>query len=328
MRRVCVFAVVLPLALPYSSRAQDAKKDPDQIGTRDVSKGVNFYSMEKELALGKQMVQQLEKHSKLLNDPAVSEYVNRLGQNLARHSDSKIPITFKVVEGDDPDAVTIPGGLIYVNTGLIRTADTEAELAGALAHEIAHVAARHGTRQATQSQIGQVAAIPLIFLGGLGTLCMTAAEATVVPASGLAVHRAYEAEADLLGLQYLYKAGYDPLGMVDIFEKILSFDDQKHANLLAHLASTHPASGNRLANVQKNIESLLKARPEYIVNTSEFDNMKAHLITLDWATKPPAPEGPKPPTLRRPGDQLIASKKSVPQTDPRASQIKEAYTIR
>jgi beta-barrel assembly-enhancing protease len=324
MRRVCVFAVVLPLAL-----AQDAKKDPDRIGTRDVSKGLNFYSLQKEIALGKQMSQQVEKQSTLVDDKGITEYVNRVAQNLARHSDAKIPITVKVIEGDDPDAVTLPGGFIYVHTGLLRTADTEAELAAALAHEIAHVAARHGTRQATQGQVAQIAAIPLIFVGGgLGTLCMSAAEATVVPAGTLAIHRGYETEADMLGLQYLYKSGYDPLGMVDIFEKIFVFAEEKHASLVARLASSHPTANDRLVNVQKNIETQLKARPEYIVNTSEFDNMKTRLAAWDWTPKPPEPEKPAPPTLRRPGDALIASKKGVPQTDPRASQIKEAYTIR
>ena len=324
MRRVCVFAVVLPLAL-----AQDAKKDPDRIGTRDVSKGLNFYSIQKEMAIGKAMSQQVERKSTLVTDKLITEYVNRLAQNLARHSDAKIPITVKVIEGDDPDAVTLPGGFIYVHTGLLRTADTEAELAAALAHEIGHVAARHGTRQATQGQVAQIAAIPLIFVGGgLGTLCMSAAELTVVPAGTLAIQRAYETEADMLGLQYLYKSGYDPLGMVDIFEKIFVFAEEKHVKLLARLGSSHPTANDRLVNVQKNIETQLKARPEYIVNTSEFDNMKTRLAALDWTPKPPAPEEPKPPSLRRPGDALIASKKGVPQTDPRASQIKEAYTVR
>jgi beta-barrel assembly-enhancing protease len=329
MRRVFLLAILVASRLPaQDSKPVEAKKDPDQIGTRDVSKGINFYSIEKEMALGKQMSQQLERHSTLVTDKLITEYVNRLGQNLARHSDSRIPITIKVMEGDDPNAITLPGGHIYVQLGLIRTADTEAELAGAMAHEIAHVAARHATRQATQSQVTQLAAIPLIFIGGLGTLCMSAAQESVVPAGFLAIQRGNETEADMLGLQYLYKTGYDPLGMVDIFEKIFSFDERKHAKLLARLASTHPTAGDRLVNVQKNIETLLKPRPEYIVNTSEFDNMKARLAVLDLMPKPELPEEPKPPTLRRPGDQLVASKKAVPESDARASQIKEAYTIR
>jgi predicted Zn-dependent protease len=323
MRRVYLLvAVLVPVAF-----AQDAKKDPDQIGTRDVAKGINFYSIEKEIALGRELSKHLEKYSKLVTDPLITEYVNRLGQNLARHSDTKIPVTVKVIEGDGPNAVTLPGGFIYVQTGLIRTADSEAELAAAMAHEIAHVAARHGTRQATQGQVAQLTTIPLIFLGGIGGLCARGADALIMPLGLLGIQRANEAEADLLGLQYLYKTGYDPLGMIDIFEKIMSFDDRKNPKLLARLASTHPTSGDRLVTVQKNIEALLKERPEYIVTTSEFDNVKARLVALDWERKP-VPEGPKPPTLRRPGDQFVASKKAVLETDAGASQIKEAYTIR
>jgi len=317
MRRVCVLAVVLPLAVAAQDAKSDVKRDPDQIGTRDVSKGINFYSLEKEMALGRQMSQAVERQAKLLDDKTISEYVNRIGQNLARHSDTKIPLTIKVLDSEDPNAFVLPGGYLYVNTGLIRMAETEAELAAAMAHEIAHVAARHGTRQATQGQLAQIAAIPLIFLGGgFGTLCMGAAEASVVPVGSLAVQRGFETEADLLGVQYLYKSGYDPLGMVDIFEKILSFDERKHARLFARLTSTHPASGDRLANVQKNIEALLKERPEYIVNTSEFDNVKAHLAILDWIPKPEPASAPARPTLRRKTDQLAASKKQYLKTDP------------
>jgi predicted Zn-dependent protease len=329
MRRVFLLAILVVLRLPaQDSKPLEAKKDPDQIGNRDVSKGINFYSVEKEIALGKQMSRQVEKQAKLLDDKVITEYVNRLAQNLARHSDTKIPLTVKVIESEEPNAITLAGGYIYVQTGLLRTADTEAELAAALAHEIAHVAARHATRQATQGQVAQLAAIPLIFLGGWGGLCAGAADVLVAPAGVLAIQRGYESEADMLGLQYLYKSGYDPLGMVDIFEKIFYVDERKHAKLLARQASNHPTANDRLVNVQKNIEALLKPRPEYIVNTSEFDNMKSRLAQLDWMPKPDPPEEPKRPTLRRPGDQLVASKKLVPGSDPRASQIKEAYTIR
>jgi len=325
MRRVCLFTVLLPLAFVQCVFAQDAKKDPGQIGTRDVSKGINFYSIEKEMALGKVLSRQVERNAKLLSDKVITEYVNRLGQNLARHSDTKIPLTIKVIEGDDPNAVTLPGGFIYVHLGLIRTADGEAELAGALAHEIAHVAARHGTRQATQLQITQVATIPLFFIGGVGGLCARGASSLFFPAGALAVQRGYETEADVLGLQYVYKSGYDPLGMVEMFEKIFSVEDRKQGKL-ARLTSDHPASDNRLVTVQKNIETMLKPLPEYIVNTSEFDKIKVHLAALDWIPKP-EPTGPKPPTLKRPGDQIANAKKLVPDSDARASQIKD-YTVR
>ncbi len=331
MRRVCVLAAfVLPIAFAQDGKPPEtkveAKKDPDQIGTRDVSKGINFYSIEKEMALGRQLAQEVERHSKLVTDKLITEYVNRIGQNLARHSDTKIPLTVKVIEGDDPNAVTLPGGFIYVQTGLLRTAGTEAELAAALAHEIAHVAARHGTRQVTQSQVTQLVTIPLIFMGGWGGLCARGADSILVPLGLLGAQRGNESEADLLGLQYLYKTGYDPLGMVDIFEKIFSFDDRKPGRF-AKMTSTHPASDDRLVNVQKNIEALLKERPEYVVTTSEFNNMKARLLELDWSRKP-EPEGPKPPTLHKPGDQLGSTKKAVLETGVRTSQIKEAYTNR
>ena len=320
-----MFTVLLPLGFVQCVCAQDAKKDPDRIGARDVSKGINFYSIEKEMALGKGLAEQVERRSKLLNDKLITEYVNRLGQNLARHSDTKIPLTIKVIEGDDPNAITLPGGFIYVQTGLLRTAETEAELAAAMAHEIAHVAARHGTRQATQSQITQIATIPLIFMGGWGGLCARGASSLFFPAGSLAVQRGYETEADMLGLQYLYKGGYDPLGMVDMFEKIFSLEDRKQGKLV-RLSADHPASDDRVVAVQKNIETMLKPMPEYIVNTSEFDRVKARLAALDWIPKP-EPTGPKPPTLKRPGDQIANAKKLVPDSDARASQIKE-YTVR
>jgi beta-barrel assembly-enhancing protease len=321
MRRVCIFTVFLPLAF-----AQDPKKDPDQIGTRDVSKGVNFYSLQKEMNLGKQLALEVEKNHKVLTDKAVNEYVNRIGQNLARHSDAKLALTFKVIEGDEPNAITLPGGYIYVQTGLIKIADTEAQLAGALAHEIAHVAARHGTRQATQSQIGQAATLPLIFLPGWGGLCGLAANRFLAPTAFLAAQRGYEKEADLLGIQYLYKASYDPLGMVEILERIFSLEDRKQAKS-GGLTSTHPGGDDRLVTVQKNIEAILKDEPQYIVTTSAFNDMQIHLISLDWDKKP-EPAGPKAPTLLKAGEQVAGAKNFVPQSQARASQIKEAYTVR
>src|SRR5581483_2547670 len=146
--------------------AEDKKKDPDEIGNRDVGKGVNFYSIDKEIALGKQMAAEVERTAKIVTDPVISEYVNRVGQNLVRNSDAKVPFTIKVVDSEDVNAFALPGGFFFVNSGLIMKADNEAELAGVMAHEIAHVAARHGTRQATKGEIANIATIPLIFMGG------------------------------------------------------------------------------------------------------------------------------------------------------------------
>src|ERR1700746_1944591 len=152
--------------LAFSAAAADKKKDPDEIGNRDVGKGVNFYSIEKEIALGKALAQDVERQAKIIDEPVIAEYVNRLGQNLVRNSDAKVPFTIKVIDTEDVNAFALPGGFFFVNSGLILKADTEAELAGVMAHEIAHVAARHGTKQATRGEIAQLATIPLIFWGG------------------------------------------------------------------------------------------------------------------------------------------------------------------
>src|SRR5882724_7203993 len=152
--------------LGFSLFAADKKKDPDEIGNRDVGKGVNFYSIEKEIALGKGLAQEVERQAKVINDPVIAEYVNRVGQNLVRNSDAKVPFTIKVLEDPTVNAFALPGGFFFVQSGLILKSDTEAELAGVMAHEIAHVAARHGTRQATRGEIAQLATIPLIFVGG------------------------------------------------------------------------------------------------------------------------------------------------------------------
>jgi predicted Zn-dependent protease len=318
MRRVAAFAALLPLAF-----AQDPKKDPDQIGVRDVSKGVNFYSLQREMALGKALSADVEKNHKVLTDKGVSDYINRIGQNLVAHSDTKIPVIIKVIDGDEPNAITLPGGYIYIQTGLIKIADTEAQLAAAMAHEIAHVAARHGTRQASHSQVSQGVTIPIIFMPGLGGICALGARSLLVPMGLLAEQRGYEKEADMLGLQYLYKSGYDPLGMVEIFERIFSLDDRKNPKG-TRMFSSHPDGDARLVAVQKNIEAQLKDLPQYVVNTSDFDKMQVRLAALEWEKKA-EPEAPKPPTLHKPGDKLISAKKFVPESGSHASQM---YTIR
>src|SRR6202162_4250589 len=169
MRRFSAISLALVVAITLvapSSFAADKKKDPDEIGNRDVAKGANFYSLEKEIALGKQLAQEVERQAKIIDDPIVAGYGNRVGQNIARNSDAKVPFTIKVVEDESVNAFALPGGFFFVNTGLILSADNEAELAGVMAHEIAHVAARHGTRQATKAELGNPATIPLIFMGG------------------------------------------------------------------------------------------------------------------------------------------------------------------
>ena len=306
VRSVAIFAAAAGFML-----AQDPKKDPDQIGTRDVSTGVNWYSISQEIQLGKTLAAQLAQNARLIDDPVISEYVNRVGQNLVRNSDSKFPFIIKVIEDDSVNAVSLPGGYFFVNTGLILTAETESELAGGMAHEIAHIAARHVTRQLTRDQIAQMATIPLIFMGGWAGYGARQAAGLMIPMTMLQFGRAFESEADLLGLEYLYKTGYDPNGMIDIFEKIQTLGRQP--GRVSKLFQTHPPTGDRIVTVQKNIQELLKEQPQYVVTTSEFDQVKARLAMLQNRKKGDAPN-PSRPMLKKAPEQKMAE--SVKLTGP------------
>lgn len=226
MRFSSKFSALLLAVLLLSSTAfaKDKKKDPEEIGNRDVGKGVNFYSLEKEIGLGKQLAQEVERQAKIVDDPIIAEYVNRVGQNLVRNSDAKVPFTIKVVDSEEINAFALPGGFFFVNSGLVLKAENEAELAGVMAHEIAHVAARHGTRQATRGAIINYASIPLIFMGGWTGYAIRQGAGLAIPLGFLTFSRGFESEADLLGLEYLYKAGYDPTAFVDFFEKIQTLE--------------------------------------------------------------------------------------------------------
>jgi beta-barrel assembly-enhancing protease len=278
MRRTIGLAALVSL-LSFSLLADDKKKDPDEIGNRDVGKGLNWYSVEKEIALGKQLAQEVERQAKIIDDPVIAEYVNRVGQNLVRNSDAKVPFTIKVIDTEDVNAFALPGGFFFVNSGLILKADSEAELAGVMSHEIAHVAARHGTRQATRGQVAQLATIPLIFMGGWAGYGIRQAASVLVPIGFLQFSKAFESEADMLGLQYMYKTGYDPEAFVDFFEKIQSLEKKKPGTM-AKVFSTHPPTDDRIVSAQKNIQQLLKERPEYVVTTSEFNDVKGRLAML------------------------------------------------
>ena len=279
-------------------KKKNKKKDPDEIGNRDVAKGPNFYSLEKEIALGKQLAQEVEHQAKIIDDPIIAEYVNRVGQNIVRNSDAKVPFTIKVLEDESVNAFALPGGFFFVNTGLILKADNEAELAGVMAHEIAHVAARHGTRQATKAELANYMSIPLIFMGGWAGYGIRQAAGILVPMSLLKFSRAYEADADMLGLQYMYKTGYDPVSFVDFFEKIQALEKKKHGSV-AELFSSHPMTDDRIQSAQKNIQQNLEARPEYVVNTSEFNEVKARLGMIENRRKVDDKGDPNKPQLRK-----------------------------
>jgi predicted Zn-dependent protease len=293
-----ILAVALALAVAPMSFAKDKKKDPDEIGNRDVGRGVNFYSLEKEIALGKQLAQEVERQAKIVDDPVIAEYVNRIGQNLVRNSDAKVPFTIKVIDAEEVNAFALPGGFFFVNSGLILKAESEAELAGVMAHEIAHVAARHGTRQATRGSIINYASIPLIFMGGWTGYIVRQGAGLAIPLGFLTFSRGFEKEADLLGLQYLYKAGYDPTAFVDFFEKIQSMEKKKPGTISKVFAS-HPMTDDRIKDSQKNIQSLLDPKPEYVVTTSEFNGVKDRLLALHNRRKPDDEKDANRPRLRR-----------------------------
>jgi len=292
------FSLALALVAPGRVFAEDPEKDPDQIGNRNVSGKVNFYSLEKEIALGKQLASEVERQAKIINDPVVAEYVNRVGQNLVRNSDAKVPFTIKVIDSEEVNAFALPGGFFFVNSGLIMKADNEAELAGVMAHEIGHVAARHGTRQATRGEIAQLGMIPLIFMGGWTGYGIYQAASVLVPVGFLKFSRAMESEADLLGLEYMYKAGYDPTAFVDFFEKIETLEKRKPGTV-AKVFSTHPPTDARIQAAQKNIQEYLKAKPEYVLTTSEFNDVRARLMAMHNKRKIDGPADPTKPTLRR-----------------------------
>jgi len=291
-------ALLCALLLAPGASAGSKEKDPDEIGNRDVGNGVNFYSIEKEIALGKQLAQEVERQANFVDDPIVSEYVNRLGQNLARNSDAKVPFTIKVIDSSEVNAFALPGGFMFVNTGLILKADNESELAGVMAHEIGHVAARHGTKEATRAELVNLATIPLIFAGGWAGYGVREAASAAIPIGFLKFSRSMEAEADLLGLEYMYKAGYDPESFVDFFEKIETLE-RTRPSAVSKLFSTHPMTDDRIKAAQTNIQQLLKAQPEYVIDTSEFQDVKARLAMLENRHRLGKKDDKRPTLIRR-----------------------------
>ncbi|MFZ0706410.1 MAG: M48 family metallopeptidase [Candidatus Korobacteraceae bacterium] len=278
------------------------KNDIDDIGNRNIgNRGIgDWYSLDTDIKMGKQYAMMVEQNAKLIQDPVITEYVNRIGQNLVRNSDSKVPFTIKVIDSDEINAFALPGGFFYVNSGLILAADEEAELAGVMAHEIAHVCARHATREMTRENYAQIATTPLMFvITSWGMYeAVNIGLGLAMPMAFMKFSRNFESEADYLGLQYMYKAGYDPQAFVSFFEKIQAREKQKPGTLSKAFAS-HPPTPDRIAKSESEIKELLPGRSQYIVDTSEFDSVKARLAAFEDRKKAIAPSDKDKPTLRQ-----------------------------
>ncbi len=272
----------------------------DAIGNRKIGgRGLgDWYSLETEIRIGKQYAMQVEQSVKLVQDPVVNEYVNRIGQNLVRNSDAQVPFTIKVIDSDEVNAFALPGGFFYVNSGLILAADEEAELAGVMAHEISHVCARHGMRQMTRANWAQIGTLPLIFVGGGIGYGIYEASGLALPLTFMKFQRNFEAEADYLGLQYMYKTGYDPQAFISFFEK-LQAKEKKKPGTLAKAFASHPQTPDRIEASQREIATILPARAQYIVSTSEFDDVKARLAAIENRHKVIEEKDGSKPSLRR-----------------------------
>jgi beta-barrel assembly-enhancing protease len=294
-----------PAALPTKDDDQikhnGGINDVDAVGNRNVgcSRGVgNWYTVEGQVARGRQYAQMVESQVKLINDPVITEYVNRVGQNIVRNSDAQVPFTIKVIDSDVVNAMALPGGFFYVNSGLIMAADEEAELAGVMAHEISHVAACHYAREMTRANLLQMMSLPAIFMGGAIGYGIYEGMGLGIPLTFLHFSREFEAQADYLGIQYMYRAGYDPSAFVSFFEKIQAMEKKKPGTL-SKAFDTHPQTPDRIEKSQEEIRKILPAKQEYIVTTSEFDDVKARLAAIENKHKLLDQKDGNKPSLRR-----------------------------
>jgi len=298
MRYVALLLVVVLFWASLPGRAEDKKGDVDEIGDRNVAHR-SIISQEKEIAIGKQYADQIDKQAKILKDPVVNEYINRVAQNLARNSDLKIPLTIKVIDDPAINAFTLPGGFMYLNTGTLMAADEEDQVAGVIAHEIGHAAARHWASQMTKATLLQFSMIPLMFIPMTYAVYMGVMEAYMngVPLAFLKFSRKDEQEADFLGLQYMYKAGYDPSAFVGFFGKVMD-EERRSPGSMAKVFADHPPTGDRIIASEEEIQKILPKKPEYLVSTSEFDDVKARLQTIITQHKR-GQKGDAGPTLRK-----------------------------
>jgi len=277
-------------------------EDVNAVGNRDIgARGIgNWYSVDTEIKMGKMYAEEIEKSTRFITDPVVVEYVNRVGQNIVKNSDCKVPFTIKVIDSDEINAMALPGGFFYVNSGLILNADEEAELAGVMAHETAHVCAHHAVREQTRMNYAQLSTIPLIFIGGWTGYGIYEAAGLAVPMTFLKFSRDFEAQADYLGVQYMYRAGYDPQAFISFFEKIQALEKRK-PGLVAKAFSDHPQTPDRILHSQEEIARILPARDQYTVTTSEFDDIKARLARIENKRRLTDTKDKNRPSLRRAG---------------------------
>ena len=274
--------------------------DVNAVGNRDIgARGMgNWYSVDTEIKMGKMYSMEIEKSSKFITDPVINEYVNRVGQNIVKNSDCKVPFTIKIIDSDEINAFALPGGFFYVNSGLILNADEEAELAGVMAHETAHVCAHHAVREQTRMNYAQLGTIPLIFIGGWTGYGIYEAASIGVPITFLHFSREFEAQADYLGVQYMYRAGYDPQAFISFFEKVQALEKRK-PGLVAKAFSDHPQTPDRILHSQEEIARILPPRDEYTVTTSEFDDVKARLARIENKRRLTDSKDKNKPSLRR-----------------------------
>jgi predicted Zn-dependent protease len=284
------------------------KEDPRMIGKRKINGGIIASmsgGLEKEVNLGRQLAAEVDRTAKFVDDPLITEYINRVGQNVVLHSDARVPFTIKVIDSDEVNAFALPGGFFYVNKGLILAADNEAEVAGVMAHEIAHVAARHAMENQAKGMLAEIGLLAgSIFLGGIGGLLINNAAQFGALLGFMKFSRDAESEADMLGVEYLWAAGYDPNAMSTMFEK-LQAKNKKKPGTMSKLFSTHPQSVDRMEKTRE-LVARFPDREEYVLSTSEFQRVKGRLLRLSNARASTAgdigPSGdgaPGRPTLKR-----------------------------
>jgi hypothetical protein len=291
---------VVPVGGEMTKVKPGSIEDVNAVGNRDIgARGMgNWYSTDSEIKMGKMYADEIEKSTRFITDPVITEYVNRIGQNIVKNSDCKVPFTIKVIDSDEINAMALPGGFFYVNSGLILNADEEAELAGVMAHETAHVCAHHAAREMTRMNYAQLGTIPLIFIGGWTGYGIYEAASLAVPMTFLQFSRDFEAQADYLGVQYMYRSGYDPQAFISFFEKIQALEKRK-PGLVAKAFSDHPQTPARILHSQEEIARILPAKDEYTVTTSEFNDVKARLARIENKRRLLDNKDGKKPSLRR-----------------------------